>query len=281
MPKTIPLAIFPDGRTVPALGVGTWKMGENAAKATDEIRSLRAGIDLGMTLIDTAEMYGSGGSERIVGEAISGRREKVFLVSKVLPSNASYEGTIAACERSLERMGTDHLDLYLLHWPGHHALEETFAAFEKLKADGKILGWGVSNFDTEGMQVVANTPAGENCATNQVLYNLDDRGVEFDLMPWMSSRAMPLMAYCPLGEGRLLNDPVLNRIAADLDATAAQVALAFLLSRENVIAIPKTASPARIAENRAAADLVLPEDVRAELDRAFPAPDTKTPLSIV
>lgn len=281
MPNTIPLAAFPDGTTVPALGVGTWKMGENAAEATDEIRTVRAGIDLGMTLIDTAEMYASGGAERIVGEAISGRRDEVFLVSKVLPSNASYDGTIRACERSLERMGTDQIELYLLHWPGHHPLPDTIAAFEKLKADGKIGAWGVSNFDVDEMEAMAGLEDAAHCAANQVLYNLGDRGVEFDLLPWMEKRKMPLMAYCPLGEGRLLGDPVLNRIAADLDATAAQVALAFLLDRENVIAIPKTSSPTRIAENRAAADLVLPDDARAELDRAFPPPDGKTPLSII
>ncbi len=281
MPKPIPRATFPDGRSVPALGVGTWKMGENAAKATDEIRSLRAAIDLGMTLIDTAEMYGSGGSERIVGEAISGRRDEVFLVSKVLPSNASRRGTVEACEESLQRMGTDHIDLYLLHWPGHHPVEDTIAAFEALKADGKIGAWGLSNFDTEEMEAVSRLPGADACAANQVLYNLDDRGVEFDLMPWMRKRAMPLMAYCPLGEGRLLGDPVLNRLAADLGATAAQLALAFLLSRDNVIAVPKTASPARIVENRAAADLVLTDEIRAELDRAFPPPETKTPLGIV
>ena len=246
MPTAIPLATFPDGTKVPALGIGTWKMGENAAKATDEIRTLRAGIDLGMTLIDTAEMYASGGSERIVGKAISGRREEVFLVSKVLPSNASFDGTIRACERSLDRMGTDRIDLYLLHWTGHHPLADTIAAFEKLKVEGKIGAWGVSNFDVDEMEAMTGIENAANCAANQVLYNLGDRGIEFDLLPWMEKRKMPLMAYCPLGEGRLLGDPVLNRIATDLDATAAQVALAFLLSRENVIAIPKTSSPARI-----------------------------------
>jgi diketogulonate reductase-like aldo/keto reductase len=281
MPKPIPLATFPDGRTVPALGIGTWRMGEEAARAMDEIRTLRTGIDLGMTLIDTAEMYGSGGSERIVGEAISGRRDKVFLVSKVLPSNASRHGTVEACEQSLKRMSTDHIDLYLLHWPGHHPVGDTIEAFEALRADGKIGAWGLSNFDTGEMEAVAHLPGAHACTANQVLYNLGDRGVEFDLLPWMQRRAMPLMAYCPLGEGRLLGDPVLNRLAADLGATAAQLALAFLIDRENVIAIPKTTSPARIAENRVAADLVLTDEIRAELDRAFPPPDGKTPLGIV
>ncbi|OCW55863.1 oxidoreductase [Hoeflea olei] len=267
--------------TVPALGLGTWHMGEDPARAGDEIRALHTGIDCRMTLIDTAEMYADGGAETITGQAIRGRRDEVFLVSKVLPSHASRSGTIAACEASLKRLGTDRIDLYLLHWPGRHPLADTVAAFEALRASGKILRWGVSNFDTEGMERLSAVPDGRNCAANQVLYNLATRGVEFDLLPWMTGRAMPAMAYCPLDEGRLLSHQGLGRMAEARGVSAAQLALAFLLSRENVIAIPKSANPERVRENRAAADIVLSDADRDDLDRMFPPPRSKQPLDII
>lgn len=281
MTQTIPTVTFADGRTVPALGLGTWHMGEHRATAADEVRALRAGIDCGMTLIDTAEMYADGGAEDITGQAISGRRDEVFIVSKVLPSNASRQGTIAACEASLKRLGTGHIDLYLLHWRSRHPLTETVAAFEDLRASGKIIRWGVSNFDTVAMRQLAALPAGENCAANQVLYNLSTRGVEFDLMPWMAEHEMPLMAYSPLDEGRLMRHPGLGKIAKRLGASPAQLALAFLLRKENVIAIPKSASPERVAENRASVDIELSAETLAELDGLFPPPRSRQPLEMI
>ncbi|WP_420408838.1 aldo/keto reductase [Hoeflea sp.] len=272
---------FADGANVPALGLGTWHMGEDSARARDEIAALRTGIDLGMTLIDTAEMYASGGAEDITGAAIEGRRDEVFLVSKVLPYNASREGTVAACEASLKRLGTDRIDLYLLHWPGRHALEETIAGFEDLLAAGKILRWGVSNFDTDLMDSLTGLPGGENCAANQVLYNLGTRGIEYDLKPWMDARSMPVMAYCPLDEGRLLKNPDLAGMAGRLGVTPAQLAIAFLLSREGVIPIPKSSNPERVRENRAAADIKLTGAQLAELDRMFPPPRSAQPLQMV
>lgn len=281
MSHPLPTARFPDGHTVPALGLGTWHMGENRSEAASEVRALQAGIDCGMTLIDTAEMYASGGAEEITGEAIRGRRDQVFLVSKVLPSNASHQGTIAACEASLKRLGTDHIDLYLLHWPGRHPLGKTVEAFEELRTSGKITRWGVSNFDTVGMRQLSALPQGGNCAANQVLYNLSTRGIEFDLMPWMTENAMPLMAYSPLDEGRLMRHHGLGKMAGRLGVTPAQLALAFLISRDNVIAIPKSSSPERVAENRASADIELSEDQLAELDQLFPPPRSREPLQMI
>lgn len=281
MTRTMPQARFPDGATVPALGLGTWHMGESRAAEADEIRALKAGIDSGMTLIDTAEMYADGGAEQVTGQAIRGRRDDVFLVSKVLPSNASRHGAIAAAEASLRRLGTDRIDLYLLHWPGRHPLEDTVAAFEDLRTAGKIVRWGVSNFDAIGMERLSAVPDGENCAANQVLYNLATRGIEYDLMPWMAARGMPLMAYCPLDEGRLPGHPGLNAMAARLGITAAQLALAFLLSRKDVISIPKSASPERVKENRMSADIELSAQDHAELDRMFPPPNSREPLQII
>jgi len=277
----MPQAALPDGRRVAALGQGTWHMGESRASAAEEVRALQTGIDLGMTLIDTAEMYADGGSETVVGEAARGRRDEVFLVSKVLPSNASRKGTVAACEASLKRLGTDRIDLYLLHWRGRFPLAETVAAFEELKAAGKIGAWGVSNFDVDDMEELMSVPGGENVATNQVLYNLARRGIEFDLLPWSEQRGIPAMAYSPLDEGRLLRHPALARIAAARGASAAQVALAFLLSRDNVVAIPKSGSPARVQENRNAADLELTAEDLAALDAAFPPPARKRPLEMI
>jgi diketogulonate reductase-like aldo/keto reductase len=281
MHDPIPATTFPDGRKVPVLGQGTWRMGENHAKAADEIRSLQLGLDLGMTLIDTAEMYGSGGSERIVGEAVGGRRDEAFIVSKVLPSNASRSGTLTACERSLRNLGTDRIDLYLLHWRGGHPLAETVAAFEDLKKAGKIRAWGVSNFDVDGMKELQSVPDGGNVAANQVLYNLARRGIEYDLLPWCRDRGVPIMAYSPLDEGRLLHDADLVHIAKAHQATPAQVALAFLKTRSGVIAIPKTGSPDRARENREAMDIHLTAENLAELDRVFPPPRRKMRLEVI
>lgn len=279
--NSLPEAALPDGRRIAALGQGTWHMGESRASAADEVRALQTGIDLGMTLIDTAEMYAAGGAETVVGEAIKGRSDAVFLVSKVLPSNASRSGTIAACETSLRRLGTERIDLYLLHWQGGYPLAETVAAFERLKADGKIGAWGVSNFDVDDMEELLSVPGGGNVATNQVLYNLARRGIEFDLLPWSDRRSIPTMAYSPLDEGRLLRHQTLAQIAAGHGATAAQVALAFVLSRDNVIAIPKSGSAARVVENRKAVDLRLTAEDRAALDAAFPPPPRKRPLEMI
>ena len=281
MTQPMPQVHFADGTPVPALGLGTWHMGESRKEAAAEIRALQAGIDCGMTLIDTAEMYANGGAESVTGEAIKGRRDEVFIVSKVLPSNASHKGTIMACEASLKRLGTDRIDLYLLHWPGRHPLRETVAAFEELRASGKIVRWGVSNFDTLAMRQLSAVPGGENCAANQVLYNLSTRGIEFDLMPWMAERTMPLMAYSPLDEGRLMRHPGLGKMAKTMGITPAQLALASLLGRENVISIPKSSSPERVLENRASVDIILDGEQRAELDRMFPPPRTREPLAMI
>ncbi|WP_028746234.1 aldo/keto reductase [Rhizobium mesoamericanum] len=277
----IPTISFPGGAEVPAIGQGTWNMGERSSEAKREIESLRTGLDLGMTLIDTAEMYAEGGAEKIVGQAIRGRRDEVFLVSKVYPWNASRKGTIEACGRSLSRLGTDRIDLYLLHWRGDHPLAETVEAFEALKVSGKIGAWGVSNFDTNDMEELLTVPAGGNVATNQVLYNLSRRGVEYDLLPWCQQRQIPLMAYSPIEQGRILHHPELIRIAKAYQATPAQVALAFLLERDGVIVIPKTSSTARAAENRDAVSLDITDGDWAVLDAAFPPPVRKRPLEMV
>jgi diketogulonate reductase-like aldo/keto reductase len=272
---------LPDGERVPSLGMGTWRMGERKANAARELAALAVGLDLGMRLIDTAEMYGDGGAEKIVGDAIVGRRDEVFVVSKVYPHNAGRKSAIAACERSLKRLRTERLDLYLLHWPGRIPLAETVAAFELLRADGKIARWGVSNFDTEAMRALAALPDGERCATNQVLYHLGERGVEWDLLPWMRERRMPVMAYCPLGEGALLRNRRLGAIAGGIGATPAQVALAWLLRAPDVIAIPESTNVDHVRANRAAADLALDAATLAALDAAFPPPAKATPLAVV
>lgn len=281
MHDPIPTVTLPSGIQLPALGLGTWQMGETKARARDEIDSLRLGIDLGMTLIDTAEMYGEGGAELIVGKALEDRRDEVFLVSKVYPWNASRTGTIAACEASLQRLGTDRLDLYLLHWRGEHPLAETIAAFEELKAAGKIGAWGVSNFDTADMEELFSLPDGVNCAANQVLYNLSRRGIEHDLLPWCQARGVPVMAYSPIEQGRLVHHPQLIHIAKAYQATPAQVALAFLLEREGVIAIPKSANLRRVRENRDAVDLDISDEDWAVLDAAFPPPARKMALDML
>lgn len=282
MAQTLPIIDLPSGKRVPALGQGTWRMGEDRRRHADEVIALRRGIDLGMTLIDTAEMYGDGGAELVVAEAIRGRRNEVQLVSKVLPSNASRAGTIAACERSLKRLGTDHIELYLLHWRGRHPLSETVAGLETLKRSGAIGDWGVSNFDVEDMEELLSVPDGGNCATNQVLYNLTARGIEYDLLPWSAEHRMPVMAYSPLGnDNRMLRHPELQRIAQAHNASAAQIALAFVLHRPGIIAIPKATGLDHVADNRAAADLALTEADLAALDAAFPPPRRKQSLEMI
>jgi diketogulonate reductase-like aldo/keto reductase len=281
MNDPIPTVTFPDGTSVPTIGLGTWMMGEDKSRVTAEIDAVRHALDLGMTLIDTAEMYADGESERIVGAALKGRREQAFVVSKVLPWNASLDGTIAACDRSLQRLGTDYLDLYLLHWRGEHPLADTVAALETLKASGKIRSWGVSNFDTEDMEELFSVPDGKNCAVNQVLYNLSRRGIEYDLLPWCQERHIPIMAYSPIEQGRLLQHPELIHIAKAYQATPAQVALAFLLERDNVIPIPKTVNLNRLRENRDAVDLDITDEDLDRLDAAFPPPSRKVPLEML
>lgn len=271
---------LPSGETVPALGQGTWKMGEYERKRADEIRALQAGIDLGMTLIDTAEMYADGVSEEITGEAIKGRRGEVFLVSKVLPSHASHEQTIRACERSLKRLGTDSIDLYLLHWRGGYGLDDTISGFESLQKAGKIRHWGVSNFDVDDMKELFDL-GGKAVATNQVLYNLSRRGIEYDLLPWQAQHNIPTMAYSPIEQGRLAGHRDLARIAEQHGKTPAQIALAFLLTRPDVIVIPKAGTVPHVRENAEAADIVLSADDLAALDAAFPPPKRKSHLEMI
>lgn len=281
MHDPIPTTTLVNGRSVPVLGQGTWRMGDERSRAADEVRSLQAGLDLGMTLIDTAEMYGNGASEAIVGQAVRGRRDKAFIVSKVLPSNASRDGTEAACERSLKHLGIDHIDLYLLHWRGGYPLTETVAAFEALKRAGKIGAWGVSNFDVDDMEELLAVPDGRHVAANQVLYNLSRRGIEYDLLPWCQKRGVAVMAYSPLDEGRLLRNADLVHIAKAHQATPAQIALAFLKTQPGVISIPKTASPARAGENRDAMDIHLTGENLVALDAAFPPPKRKRSLEMI
>ena len=279
-PNAMPMVTLPDGTRVPALGLGTWRMGEHARRAADEIAALEAGLDLGMRLIDTAEMYGEGGAEEIVAQAISGRREEVFLVSKVYPHNGGRRKAIAACERSLKRLRTDRLDLYLLHWRGSVPLEETVAAFETLRRDGKILRWGVSNLDVADMEELFAVHAGHACATDQVLYHLGERGIEFSLLPWLRARRIPVMAYSPLGQGELLGNRKLRAIAADLNVTPSALALAWLVQQRDTIVIPKASDRAHVAANRAALDVELNKVTLAALDAAFPPPARSTPLAI-
>lgn len=263
---------LPSGEMVPVLGQGTWHMAEDQRRRADEIAALRLGLDLGLTLIDTAEMYADGAAEVLVGDAIAGRRDEVFLVSKVRPNHATASGTIAACESSLRRLGTDYLDLYLLHWRGPLALAQTLIGFATLVHEGKIRYWGVSNFDVADMQDLVALQGGESVATNQVLYNLTRRGIEWDLMPWCHSRRIPIMAYSPIEQGRLLGDPVLRNVADRHGATPAQVALAWVLRQNAVIAVPKAGTPAHVRENRAALDIRLTHQDLDDLNLAFPPP---------
>jgi len=266
---------------MPALGWGTWEMGERPAKRGDEVEALSLGLELGILMVDTAEMYGDGAAERLVAAAIAGRRPRTFLVSKVYPHHATRRGIIAACERTLERLETDYLDLYLLHWRGDIPLEQTIAGFEALRAKGRIRGWGVSNFDTADMQELMALPGGQHCVANQVLYHLAGRGVEWELLPFCRRHKVAVMAYSPLGRGRLLRHRALQNIARRIDASPAQVALAWLLAQADVGAIPKAARVTHVRECAAAAELVLSPQVMSELDEAYPAPTGPTPLEII
>jgi diketogulonate reductase-like aldo/keto reductase len=278
---TIPTTSLPSGTPMPIYGLGTWRMGENARRRADEIAALRHGIARGIRLIDTAEMYGDGEAESIVAEAVGPRRDEMFIVSKVLPGNSSRRGTIAACERSLKRLKTDRVDLYLLHWRGAPPLAETLAAFEELMHAGKILNWGVSNFDIGEMEELSVLVGADKCATNQVLYNLSRRGIEHDLMPYCRARAMPIMAYSPIEQGRMLNHAGLREVAARHHATPAQVALAWLLRQDGVIVMPKSTSVRHLDENIAALDLKLTPGDLATLDKHFPPPDGPEPLDML
>ena len=277
-PSTVTL---PNGPRVPALGQGTWNMGERPDARRDEVRALQEGIDLGLTVLDTAEMYASGGSERVVGEAIAGRRASVFLVSKVLPSHAGEDAVVAACRGSLERLGTDHLDLYLLHWRSGTALEETLAGFARLQAEGSIRAWGVSNFDAGDLAELVTLPGGEAVATNQVLYNLTRRWPEPELLPAQRERGIPTMAYSPVEQGRLIGHAALTQIAARHDASAAQVALAWLLRQGDVLAIPKASRLEHVRDNHRALDLVLDPDDLAALDASFPPPTGRPAMELL
>ncbi|MEP0754557.1 aldo/keto reductase [Trichocoleus sp. Lan] len=272
---------LPSGQLIPVLGMGTWQMGENARNRQSEIDALRHGLDLGLTLIDTAEMYGEGGAEEVIAQAIATRRAEVFLVSKVYPHNASKRGTIAACERSLQRLKTDYLDLYLLHWRGSVPLVETLEAFQTLQQSGKIRSYGVSNFDVEDMEEAFGLKDGKGIATNQVLYNLMRRGIEWNLLPWCRQQGIPIMAYSPIEQGRLLNNRTLKAISQQRGVTAAQVAIAWLLHQENVIVIPKSSRIDHVEQNYAALNLKLSADELASLDAAFPAPTKPVSLEML
>lgn len=275
--RTVPL---PGGETVPALGLGTWKMGERNGPKKDEIAAVQLAIDLGMTLIDTAEMYAEGGSETMIGEAIAGRRDQVFLVSKIYPHNAGRANTPVACERSLRRLGTDRIDLYLLHWRDRKPLAETMEAFQRLKTEGKIRHYGVSNLDTDDMEELWRTPGGPLTQVNQVYYNPAARGIEYDLLPWQRKHRVPIMAYSPVDQAKLAGDKTLAAIGKRHDATAAQIALAWGLRHPDSIVIPKAVKPDHIRQNVAALDIKLTPEDMAEIDKAFPPPRAKTRLEM-
>ena len=272
---------LPGGAAMPVLGLGTWRMGEKKGGAGAEADALRLGLDLGMGLIDTAEMYGEGGAEQVVGDAIAGRRDAVFLVSKLYPQNATRAGTLEACERSLKRLRTDRIDLYLLHWRGGARLPVVVEAFGRLVEAGKIRHWGVSNFDQSDMAELVTLPGGKSVAANQVLYNLKRRGIEFDLMPWCRTHKIPMMAYSPVDQGGLVAHPVLAAIGKRHGATPAQIAIAWLLRQPGVIVIPKASSPQHVRENRAAADVALTAADLQEIDKAFPPPRGAAPLEML
>ena len=276
--KTVAL---PCGEKVPALGQGTWNIGDSRAKRADEISTLRRGIDRGLTLIDTAEMYGDGRSEQLIAEALAGRRDEVFIVSKVLPGNASRRGTVAACERSLKNLNTDHIDLYLLHWRGSVPFGETLEALMALQRAGKIRYYGVSNLDFSEMQEWWKTAGGEATATNQLLYNLSRRGIEWDLLPWLRERRVPVMAYSPLEQARLFKNAKFAALAKASGITPAQLALAWLMAKDDVIVIPKCSSPARVEENAAAREIQLTAAQLAALDAIFPPPKGARALELL
>lgn len=272
---------FADGARVPALGMGTWKMGERPRARRAEVDALVRGFDSGLALVDTAEMYADGGAEEVVGRALAGRRERVFVVSKVYPRNAGRKGAIAACERSLARLATDRIDLYLLHWRGSIPLADTVEAFERLKRDGKIVRWGVSNFDVDDLDELSGLAPGGACAADQVLFHLAERGIERGVLPRCRAWPMPVIAYSPFDEGRLLANAGLARIARDAGTSPAVLALAWTIAHDGVIAIPKAARAAHVDAIRAAADFAIAPAVAAALDRAFPAPRTRTPLAML
>jgi diketogulonate reductase-like aldo/keto reductase len=277
----IPIVQLADGTALPALGMGTWHMGDAARRRPREIAALRAGIACGMTLVDTAEMYANGGAEEVIADALAGQRHNVFIVSKVYPHNAGAKSAVLACERSLQRLRTDRLDLYLLHWRGRIPLAETVDAFERLRRQGKIERWGVSNFDTRDIDELLAIPEGAHCAVNQVLYHLGERGIEWSLAPLCHAHRIPLMAYSPVGEGALLKRADLRRIADTIGVKPAQLALAWLIRRQQVIAIPQTSNVAHVAENRAATNIELSQATLAEIDAAFPPPRRPTRLAVI
>lgn len=266
---------------MPALGIGTWRLGEAPSRAAQEVAAIRVALDAGLTVIDTAEMYADGGSEALVGQAIKGRRDGCFLVTKVLPQNASPAAMKAACEKSLARLGTDVIDLYLVHWRGNHPLAATVAGFRQLQAEGKIRRWGVSNFDLADMKELVALEHGDECAANQVYYSLSERGIEFELKPWMDARGILTMAYCPLDEGRLVRHRGLQKLAQGHGASTAQLALAWLVSQGSTWAIPMTSSPERAAENSRSLKLALSAKTLSEIDQHFPAPESRARLRIV
>ncbi|MDK3159048.1 aldo/keto reductase [Kamptonema cortianum] len=272
---------LPNGDAIPVLGMGTWQMGESGKNRQSEVKALQYGLDLGLSLIDTAEMYGEGGAEEVIAEAIASRRSEVFLVSKVYPHNASKQGAIAACERSLQRLKTDYLDLYLLHWRGSIPLSETLEAFATLQQAGKIRSYGVSNFDLQDMQAAIGLENGSQIATNQVLYNLTRRGIEWDLLPWCRQHSIPVMAYSPIEQGRMLNHRTLNQLAEARGVSAAQIAIAWLLHQDNVIVIPKASRIDHVEQNYNALTLQLSPEELATLDSAFPPPTQPTPLEML
>jgi diketogulonate reductase-like aldo/keto reductase len=272
---------LPSGESVPVLGQGTWKMGEDRRRHAEEVAALKLGIDLGVTLIDTAEMYGSGGAETVVADAVAGRRDEVFIVSKVLPSNASRRGVETACENSLKRLRVETIDLYLLHWRGGVPLAETIGAFEALKAAGKIRHWGVSNFDTGDMEELSGLASGKHVATNQVLYNPERRGIEHDLVPWCSGRGVPIMAYSPVGQGRLLTNAGVVELAKKHDASPAQIVLAWVMRLDGMIAIPKATRTEHVRDNAGALEVKLSAEDLAAIDRLFAPPRRKQPLEMI
>ena len=275
------LVTLPSGESVPSMGLGTWHMGERIGNPKTEVDALVRGLDLGATLIDTAEMYARGGAERVVGSAIKGRRDNVFIVSKIVPHNASFDGTIRACENSLQRMEIESIDLYLLHWPGNHPLESTVSAFEQLKTDGKIKHWGVSNFDTSDMQELYGIPEGKNCQINQVLYNLSRRGIEWDLLPWCRSMGLPIMAYSPIEQGRLLENKKLKALAGEIGVSAAQLSIAWSIRKNDIITIPKASNLEHVSQNIDAWTMKLESAVLDKLDKLFEPPVRKKGLDIL
>ncbi|SHF85147.1 aldo/keto reductase [Geodermatophilus nigrescens] len=279
--STVRAVTLPDGTSAPALGLGTWYLGEDPGRTDDQLDALRTGIDLGLTLLDTAEMYGDGAAEELTGRAIAGRRDDVFLVSKVLPHHATRQGTVDACERSLRRLRTDHLDLYLLHWRSRVPVEETVAAFESLVSRGLVRSWGVSNLDVPDLDRLVGLPGGNRVQTDQVLYNLARRGPEYDLVPWCRSRRMPLMAYSPVDHGELLRHQAVRGLAAEKGVTPAQLAIAWVLRLPDVFTVAKASTRAHVVENRAALEIDLSQAELDQLDRSFPPPTGKVPLDVL